>query len=62
MAFLEDKIANMNPNSVVKIKVIGSKSPSSYSYLNNKFLRSIAPDTMNIDISIPISSYQNKKR
>jgi len=50
---LSHSISQLDPNSIVKIKLIGASRQESLAGLSAAYLRQIAPATMNIELSIP---------
>jgi len=52
-SLLNAKLAELEHDSVVKVKLNGLLASDKHKLITNKFLRSIAPATMNIDLSVP---------
>ena len=50
--FLEEEIFRLDSNAVVQIKFEDSTEPKILSFLNVEYLRSIAPETMNISVAL----------
>ncbi len=57
LSFLKKKIANLDPNSIVQVKFNDSFPDESNHQINSDLLRSIAPATMNVEISVTTKSY-----
>lgn len=50
-AWLREKVKNIDPNSIVQLRIQADFPASFQQKLTAQFLRSIAPETMNIDLS-----------
>jgi exonuclease SbcD len=59
LSLLKNKIGNLDPNSIVQLKFKDSCSDKSNHQINAALLRSIAPGTMNIEITTTLSKVTN---
>lgn len=57
LSHLKNKIANLDPNSIVQLKFNDSFFDKSDQPISVQLLRSIAPTTMNIEISVATNTY-----
>ena len=54
--YIRQKIAECEIDAIVRVKIEGKPDPEKLKLISAKFLREIAPSTMNIDFSIPFYS------
>ena len=61
IAFLHSRLAEFDPDSVVRIRIVGEFDRSLLRRVSAPILRRIAPPTMNVSLSVPTDRGDRKR-